>query len=1228
MACLSVQVFPQSRNPFFYQIYADYGLSSDKTTHTLQDHMGFLWIGTEEGLNRVIDYGVYDIHKFDRKDTTTISNDHITALFEDDQQRLWVGTRDGLNLYDRPYNRFIRIPVRHEQKRAGTIAIRHICQDENGNMWFVCNDHLIKISGENFEEELVLEAPGKDGTPLKMTDMAYFRSELMVSTMEGLYKLQGSKLVKTDLTNDEVVTRLLALGNELWIGTASNGIIRYDATRKSSRTLHEGSAQTPLTNNHISDMYLVDGKDVWVATLDGITIVDLETDESRFVKYDFDNAFSLSDKTLRSIYQDKQGVVWITTPNSGINYYHSADNLFDYYGQTTESGTENDLMDYSIFSLFDYKGNTWLGSRKGLSKFNTSTRKFQHYPFQGQMVDQVNGILAIDNCRDDNLWLGTNNGLVSWRVKTGTYERILPDVLSGIKVNAVFVDEKDNAWLGTEDQGFKMYSTVSKVLRDIEVRADGVSLDYVPAINAINKLKNGTILAGSDRGLFVLKGGVLEKVSVSLEKGTEAADLPINAIYESERHGLFIATQQDGLLLLDRHLKLKEVYNEKNGFKSDDIRSIVEDDEGVMWLATNAGLTELRIDHADTSQTVINNFDISDGLQSNHFSERAGIKNSEGKILMAGLSGLTLFHPDYIVEYEIPQNLAFTSLFVNGEKVKAGEEDSPLEKDISVTDKLVLNCEQNSFAITYGSIDHLRPGDVKYRYKLVGYHNDWIVQKLDGRANFENIPGGKNYELLVQSKGRFSDWSETKRLAITIQPHFYETLWFKLLIGLAVIGLMALILWGRNRRIIKKRKELEALVQERSTELTEEITERKKAEEKLKVALAEAEEANNIKSRFLANMSHEIRTPLNGIVGLTQLSLETESTTEQKDILNTLANSAGSLKVIVDDILDIAKIEAGAMHFASEVFSIKDLLEEVAASFQALVGQKNLYLKKWVLPTIPDLVLGDRDRVRQVLVNLVSNAVKFTHSGGVTILAEGLSQGDDQFEVWFTVTDTGIGMPETQLNRIFESFTQVDSGNTRAYGGTGLGLSICKELVENMGGEIWAESDEDSGSIFRFYIKTEEVFEEDLHYEPQEELPEEIEEEEQSSAKRIILIEDNPTNQKVATKMLERHGIVVDCAENGEIGLHMVKNYQYDLVLMDLQMPVMDGYETTRSIKALDSENANVPIVALTAAAMVGEREKCLAAGMDDYLSKPVDYKLLIKTVHQYLGPDLEKEKL
>jgi signal transduction histidine kinase/ligand-binding sensor domain-containing protein/ActR/RegA family two-component response regulator len=1185
-----------------------------------QDYLGFVWVGTEEGLNRIIDYGLYDQHKFDRKDSTTLSNNDISAIFEDSKKRLWVGTMNGLNLYNRELNNWTRIQVPHEQERIGNYAIHHISEDPRGDLWIICNDHLVKLSGETLEEELILQASNSKGKSIYLSDVAYFKSQVMVATFNGLYKVQGKELVSTDLGESNPITTLLPLGNELWMGTAGKGIIRYDHTRDTQRVLGVDNKQTPLTSNHINHLYLVDQKEVWAATIDGITVIDLATEESKFYRYNFDNAYSLSDKVIRYIFQDRQGVVWMTTPNSGVNYYHAVDNLFDYYGQSYSQGTENDLMDYSIFSMFsEGEGQVWLGSRVGISRFRTDKGKFDHFPFPESFSGSVSEVSAIKGSNSERLWLGTNSGLLSWNCKTETYERVQPDVLSGLKVNTIMLDDKENVWLGTESNGVKIYAMASKVVRDVEVMIDGMSVDYIPAIQAIRQLKDGRVLVGSERGLYLYKDGVLEQLHIL--PGSE--DIPVAAIYESKKYGIMLATQQDGMLLLDDQFKVKQTYALKNGVISDDIRAIVEDDDGALWLTSNAGVSKLEMNLADTSKTVIKNYDISDGLQSNHFSARAGLKIDDGRVLLAGVSGLTIFHPDFIIDYEIPMSAVFTSFAIKGEKVKVGEEDSPLKQDISLTNRIELKARQNDFTLTYGALDHIRPGDVEYRYKLEGVNDDWVVQKSTGIASFQNIPPGKDLEFVLQTKSKFSDWSEEKHLTIYVEPYFYETWFFRVVLILLVLSIIGLIFWLRNKRMVQKREELENLVQERSVELREEIRERENAEKKLKVALAEAENANEVKSRFLANMSHEIRTPLNGIMGLTQLSLETEEREEKEDILNTLAVSARSLKVIVDDILDIAKIEAGTLDFASEVFSVKELLEEVVSSFRIQVDEKQLYLKKWVLPTIPNLVLGDANRVRQVLINLVSNAIKFTHSGGVTILAEGLDQGKEKIEIWFTVTDTGIGMPDSQLNRIFESFTQVDNGDTRAYGGTGLGLSICKELVERMGGEIWAESDENSGSIFRFYIKVEEVLEEEVRgsvpvkdYERAEEVS--------GDSKTILLVEDNATNQKVASKMLQRKGFKVICADNGINALEILKEQRFDLILMDLQMPEMDGYVTTQKIRESEAEDEHIPIVALTAAAMVGEREKCLEAGMDDYLSKPVDYSLLIKTVNQQLDSNVE----
>lgn len=1219
----------QSNVQKFYQHFAgDLSLVSDKTTTVIEDYLGFIWIGTEEGLSKIVDYGIFITYKNDRKDSTTLSDNHVNVLFEDSKQRFWVGTKDGLNLYNRKLNTFQRINIPHEDKESGRVGVNGIREDESGDLWIICNGHLFHLFGTSLKEKNIYHAPSINGEVLQITDFAIFKSKKIAATSKGLFEVIGTELIELDWVGDKFITSVLPLGNELWLGTQGNGIAIYDYIRKRRRILNMDSKQTPLSSNYINHIYKFESNEVWVSTIDGVTAIDLETEESRFIKHDFLNSASLSDKIIRNVYQDRTGVNWITTANSGINFAHDADNLFQYYGQTTEKGTENDLMDYAILSVFSHDGQTWLGSRKGLSVINDRTGKFKHYPMPEPLSNRVNSILSITHRDKANLWLGTNRGLLSFNSLTETYESVLPDVLNDIQINAMLVDKSDNLWLGTSADGVKLYSASSGLIRNAEILTEGGALSYIPSIESIIKAESGDILVGTEKGLFRLKGRALERVEISSDSSNLLDEVHINEVYESKRYGVMLATEQDGLLLLDSALRFSDAYDLERGMSSNDLRSVVEDPDGILWISSNSGITKLWIDLQDSSKTTVRKYSQNDGLQSDQFSKRAGGISNNEKILFGGLSGATAFHPDDVIDFKISQKINFLSLIIDGKLVRPTDDNSPLKEDISITDKIVLNSQQNSFNLRFSTIDYIRPTEVVYRYKLKGYHNDWINDYVYAEITFENIPGGKDYELVVQSKGRFSEWSKEKKLIISIQPHFYETVWFKALVVLAILGLIVLVFKLRNRRTVAKRRELEALVKERSVKLTDEISERKRTEQKLHVALTEAERANEIKSSFLANMSHEIRTPLNGIMGLTQLSLENEVDEEQKEILNTLATSANSLKAIVDDILDIAKIEAGTMDFASEVFSVKDLLEEVVSSFRTMIDEKGLYLKKWVLPTIPNLVLGDVDRVRQILVNLVSNAIKFTHKGGVTILAEGLDQGGDRIEVWFTVTDTGIGMPEAQLNRIFESFTQVDSGDTRAYGGTGLGLSICKDLVGKMGGEIWAESDEGSGSIFKFYIKAEEIFEEDrpgTDKEFEEELPEEFA---QNTLKCVLLIEDNSTNQMVARKMLERNNIEVLCAKNGLEGLEKVKEKNFDLVLMDLQMPEMDGYETTKNIRGLDREKSKIPIVALTAAAMVGEKEKCLKAGMNDYLSKPVNYDLLIKTVNKYLNLDLEEQNI
>jgi PAS domain S-box-containing protein len=430
--------------------------------------------------------------------------------------------------------------------------------------------------------------------------------------------------------------------------------------------------------------------------------------------------------------------------------------------------------------------------------------------------------------------------------------------------------------------------------------------------------------------------------------------------------------------------------------------------------------------------------------------------------------------------------------------------------------------------------------------------------------------------------------------------------------------------------------------------LKDDAQELEQKNEELEKALTAAREATRMKSRFLANMSHEIRTPMNGVLGMTDFLLGTELTADQQEYAVSIKRSADSLLGLINDILDLSRIEAGKLRLQKADFSLESAISETVSIFALQARAKGLEFLSTIGPGIPERVSGDAGRLRQVLTNLLGNAIKFTENGQVGLKVEMAGHVRDLIGVKFTVYDSGIGIPQEEQNRLFDAFTQVDESNTRKYGGTGLGLAISKQLVELLGGEIGVESQSGRGSRFWFTAsfgyalpkppatpapaktgaKTDAVARAAavpgvIVAKSQTGTAQRVETPGEPStvhaSMRILLAEDNEINQRITLRLLQKLGLAADAVVNGREAVEALEKRQYALVLMDCQMPDMDGFEATAVIRSKESGNHHQTICALTANAMDGDRERCLAAGMDDYISKPVGLEKLRQALDRWI---------
>ncbi|MCW3117995.1 MAG: response regulator, partial [Chitinophagaceae bacterium] len=1338
------------------------GLSQNNVMCILQGSRGFMWFGTRDGLNKYDGYK-FTTYKNVAKDSNSINNNFITGMVEDAEGIIWIATRGGgLNRYDKQKEAFTHFTNKPENKNSITSdLLTGLSKDSEGNLWI------------NTESGLAYFEPRQNRFTRYDVDARYVFEDkehrVWVGTFENGLSLFDKKTKtfthfrydkndSSSLSNNNVSVIFEDSKRRLWVGTFGGGLNLFDrSTGKFRRFMHEKHNSNSLPADAVFTIAEDDIGNLWIGTENGgLSIYNPDTRIFQNYQHDEIDNNSISHNSIDIICKDKNDNMWIGTFAGGVNIVNKNSNKFEHYKHTL---AKNSLNNNNVLSMVENTaGKIWIGTDGGgLNLFDPATKNFTHFLHAEGNKNSICGDYVLSVCEDHqgNVWVGTwNDGVTVFNPQKNTYKHFKNDPADASSLSCnngwvIFEDRDRNIWIGTYNGGLNLYNPLNNSFTRFEDNSGNLRTRKISAITEDSK---GNLLIGTDGGglqFFNKKTRSFTGFLHSEDKNS-LSDNRVCYMYEDKSGNLWVATRV-GLDYFDTNKKIFTTYTTADGLPNDVILGLLEDAKGNLWISTNKGLSRF-----DLANKTFRNFGVEDGLQSNEFKMGAVCKSASGALYFGGINGFNKFYPEKIKEDPFEPPLVLTDFQIFNKRVpiaKDANDPSPLKTNITETKVITLPYKSSVISFEFASLIYSTTEKKNYAYMLEGFDKNWNEIGTNRTATYTNLDPGK-YIFKVKGLNNEGGWStRTISVQLIIRPPFWLTWWFRMIAILAIAGSVLAFYLFRINIIKRQRENLERKVQEQTVQLVHINEEERKAR-------MEADLANKAKSSFLATMSHEIRTPMNGVIGMASLLSETKLTEEQLEYAKAISTCGEALLTVINDILDFSKIESGNMDLESRDFDLRTCIEEVLDVFAGKAGALALDLIYEIDHDVPAQIIGDSLRLRQILMNLVSNAIKFTERGEIFVgvhLANEAESGE--MELRFEVRDTGIGIPADKMQRLFKAFSQVDSSTTRKYGGTGLGLIICEKLIGLMGGTIDVESQEGQGTTFNFTIQSVassqtlrthvtnhmaglegkrilvvddnltnrsilknqlaiwkllptlassghealEILSKEGRFDllltdmqmpdmdgcglarhVQQLYPElpvillssvgdernkrysglfrsiltkpikqemlcklminelrgktkqvaEVQPVKQTlsadfAAKypmHVLVAEDNLINQKLAIKILGKLGYEAGLAENGQEVLEMISQQHYDLILMDVQMPEMDGLEATRIIRrGLELQPV---IIAMTANAMKEDRDKCLDAGMDDFLSKPVKLEELVTMLETWAIKVREKKNL